>query len=901
MKKTFGSIRQCALIGVSMIALAPIAAHAQTAPDQTAPEQDGGVPLSEKEIQEIIVTGTLLRGVAPAGSQTVSLDARAITAVGANSTAQLLASVPQTASYNSAPIVSAISSSQITINRPNLRNLPGTSGGGSSTLILVDGHRLPGMGVRQTVPDPDAIAPGAIERVEIVLDGGSSIYGADAVGGVINFITRKRFDGIEAKARYGFADNYQSLNADVTVGKTWDTASVYVSYDYAWHDSLYGRDRDYVRRLDYTNGLPFDLTCGAGNVSIGASVYALPGLTRGTGNRCDVSDARTFYPSEERHSVFAGLSLDSGGPITFDVRAFYMNRVNKGDGGPITATATIAPINPFVPGTVFNPYYRNTGDANSFQAQSVSMDFSPLLGRHTSQRTALETWGFTPSMSADLGSGWQLRWLGNYGRGRSEVRNQKIDDGTLSTLVLTGNFDPYNLSNPVNSAVLPLISNFLDYGLGKNEMMNTRVVVDGSLAHLPGGDVKIAVGGEYSYEKYESRIDGTVSASAVADIPLTNSNRRIAAVFGEVQVPVFGEGNRSTGLYSLNLSASGRYDHYSDFGGTFNPKFGLTYEPLEGVKLHGSWGKSFQAPSLADGADAAPATIFAFPFILFANPAVAPLPGQAQIFLGGGGNDLKPQKAKTWSAGLEIAPPSLPGFLASLNYYNIRFKDLIDIPPVFNPSVFYTLFTGNYVMNPTIAQVNALASQVPDGLAAVSPYTVTPGQVYSIADGRRTNLAAVNTDGLDFSLAYDHSTGFGSIYAQVNGNYVLNRKEQSVAGAAFVDTVKAQTRFIVSSTLGTTIGNLRAQATWRHLGGWNVAPLASNLNQSRIKAYDTINLFAQYDFKGSGVMENLALTFNVDNLFDKDPPAYNGSLNSLDGYAVTSIGRVFQFGISKKF
>ncbi|WP_395397969.1 TonB-dependent receptor [Novosphingobium sp. BL-8A] len=893
---TMRSARRHALSGATAIALVPIAAFAQAGSSQDQQPQ-----LSDKQIEEIIVTGTLLRGVAPAGSETVSISSENITAVGANSTAQLLASVPQTASFNAAPIVSAISSSQITINRPNLRNLPGASGGGSSTLVLVDGHRLPGMGVRQTVPDPDAIAPGAIERVEIVLDGGSSIYGADAVGGVINFITRKRFDGIEAKGRYGFGDDYQSANAGVTVGKAWDSVSVYASYDYSWHDSLYGRDRDYVRRLDYTTGLPFDLTCGAGNVSIGSSIYALPDLTLGNGNRCDLSDNRTFYPSERRHSVFAGLSVDTGGPVTFDMRAFYMNRVNKGDGGPLTATATIAPVNPYAPTLVPNPFYRNTGDANSFQPQSVSMDFSSILGTHSSQSTRLETWGFTPSFTADLGGGWQVRWLGNYGRGISKVENDKIDDGTLSTLVLTGNFNPYNLSDPANAATIPLISNFLDYGLGKNELINTRVVADGTLFALPGGPVRIAVGGEYSHENYKSQISGTVAASAAADLPINSASREIAAVFGEVQVPIFGEGNRTGGLYALNLSASGRYDHYSDFGGTFNPKFGLTYEPFDGLKIRGTWGKSFQAPSLADGAEAAPPTIFAFPFVLFANPAVAPIPGQAQIFLGGGGVDLKPQKAKTWSAGFDLTPPSLPGFALTVNYYNIRFKDLIDIPPVFNPATYYALFTGSYTMNPTAAQVNALAAQVPGGLAQVSPYTVTDGQVYSIADGRRTNLAAVNTDGIDFSLNYDHATGFGSVYTQISGNYVLNRKEQSVAGADFVNTVKAQTRFVISGTLGAVVGNLRAQATLRHLGGWEVAPLATNLNQSKIKSFNVINLFAQYDFKGSGVMQDLSLTFNVDNLFDKDPPPYNGTLNSLDGYAVTSIGRVFQFGIAKKF
>ena len=125
-----------------------------------------------------------------------------------------------------------------------------------------------------------------------------------------------------------------------------------------------------------------------------------------------------------------------------------------------------------------------------------------------------------------------------------------------------------------------------------------------------------------------------------------------------MQIPFVGDGNRVTGIYSLSLSASGRYDDYSDFGDTFNPKFGLTYEPLEWVKLRGTWGKSFQAPSLSDGSGAAPPTIFAFPLVIFANPAQAPVPGQAQIFLGGGGTELKPQKSTNWSAGFEFTPPA---------------------------------------------------------------------------------------------------------------------------------------------------------------------------------------------------------------------------------------------------
>ena len=113
-----------ALFGAASVYAIAGAATAQT----TGMNQPTGAGAST-QLDEIVVTGTLLRGVAPSGSEVVSVGREEITATGATSTAQLLATVPQAASFNSRPIVSAVSSSQITINRPNLRNLPGASGG----------------------------------------------------------------------------------------------------------------------------------------------------------------------------------------------------------------------------------------------------------------------------------------------------------------------------------------------------------------------------------------------------------------------------------------------------------------------------------------------------------------------------------------------------------------------------------------------------------------------------------------------------------------------------------------------------------------------------------------------------------------------------------------------------
>lgn len=179
---------------------------------------------------EIVVTGTLLKGVPPVGTQSITVLAEEVTATGAASASQLLSKIPQAGTFNTDQAIRGQSGTAISINRPTLRNLGNAAASSSSTLLLLDGHRLPGMGITQTGPDVDAIPTGAIERVEIVPDGGSSIYGSDAIGGVISFITRKRFDGVAARARYGFADNYYQFDTSVTAGKDWGSGSAYIAY-----------------------------------------------------------------------------------------------------------------------------------------------------------------------------------------------------------------------------------------------------------------------------------------------------------------------------------------------------------------------------------------------------------------------------------------------------------------------------------------------------------------------------------------------------------------------------------------------------------------------------------------------------------------------------------------------
>jgi iron complex outermembrane receptor protein len=909
------SLRYLAAVGVSMFAISTSALAQENSgdPDDRSEAAATGAVPSDKNADdpEIVVTGTLIRGIAPGGTQSFTISNQAAETIGATSSSQLLASVPQGNTFAGRPAVLGSNNSQLSINRPNLRSLPGNGSGGASTLVLVDGHRLVGMGIRQTSPDTDAIALGAIERVEIVPDGGSSIYGADAVGGVINYITRKRFDGVEVSGKYGFAgDYYDSWDATATVGKTWDNGGIYISYNYSQHSEIYGRDLDFVRRLDYSlAGTPaLDLSCSPGNVIANGQRYTLPSFTPVAANsvagRCDLSDNQTVYPRERRHSVFAAMNVDLSDSITFDVRAFYMNRRSVSDGGPLTGSVAFRPTVSAGPFNFPNANYQSTGDANGAAQQTVLFDFSPVFGRSSFQTTTLDTWGVTPSFRIDLGNSWQVNAFFNYGRTKAAYSGQSIDALALGTQAFLGGFNPYNIAAPGNATFLSTIrQSQYDYAL--QEMFNERVVADGTLLSIPGGDVKLAFGAEHSYEKIDlSLFQG--QAALIPTATVNKASRHVSSLFGEVSIPIIGEGNRG-GFHAVTLSASGRYDHYNDFGGTFNPKFGVSIEPTDWLKLRGNWGKSFQAPSLADTDAAQPASIAVLPSVIFPAPGTPVQAGQVQIFVSGGGANLKPQRATTWSLGFDIQPPVVPGLRASVTYYNVKFRDIISMAPIFNPSVFfgqfpspefYRLYTqpGGITAN----QLQALATGTSNP-NAINPYLSNLGAVYSIGDATRKNLGRAETDGFDFSVNYSHPTGFGSVFGGFNGTYILSFKEQAVAGTPLIDNVEKGSRFRFSANVGAEVGNLRAQMTLLHTAGYNVDPTVY-AGQSRVGGFNLVNLFFKYDVPGDSLFaKDLSFTANIDNVFNQDPPALQGALNNQFGYAGFTLGRQVQFGINKKF
>lgn len=894
--------------------------------------QDVPTPESRQEaakLEEIVVTGTFLRGVdAPAGSNVIGILTEDIQETGATTAAQLLQNIPQFGAFNTLFFPVGVGNS-VTTNRPNLRSLPGfNNSGGSTTLVLMDGHRIVGAGITATSPDPDLIPPGIIERVEIVPDGGSAVYGSDAVAGVINFITRKRFEGLEVDGRYGAADGYHQADGNITAGTLWDNGGAYVSYNYAEHSMILGRERDYVHEfpMQVIGGVPVTtIQCSAGNVVQGGRIFALPFNTvsgtpaavAGTSNQCDSSDDATVYPEESRHSALVSAFQDLTDSVGLELKGFVTQRDIDLNNGPYRYTQSVA-------GPTASRYFN---EHNVGTNQSVSGQFGALDAQR--QGIGLETWGITPTLTVDLGASWQLRVVASHSRSKTTSHSGGLNTTALSRATAAGVFNPYDPASS-DPAALAAITNYEVYGETKQRLTDARAVIDGDVLTLPGGAVKLALGGEYYRERFDTRkgeavpgfaesgfpavtIGGNLIVPAFAAAPSAGLDRSVNAAFAEAVVPIFSAENARAGFKELTLSAAGRYDDYSDFGDTFNPRFGITYKPFDWLRLRGSRGRSFVAPSLADAKQAeltqlilVPAAAFAPPPALVQNgtyPAIAP--GQFTLGVRGNSPGIGPQEAETTSFGFDWEPAFAP-MSVGVTYYRINFEGVIGLPPVGGAATatLYRDYPFLIQTRPTTDQINAIlaAADIPTALC-----TPLPGCMYAILDIRKRNLGNFKLDGLDLNVRYRPDTRFGSLLFAVNGTYELNREQSAAPALPYSDQLKANnTRYRVRTTAGTEIGKLQAQLIWNHSAGYDLDPFAGFVAplQTKVDGFDVFNLYFHYDVAGTGMLENLSFSLNVDNLLDQEPPVFRGvtSTSSTRGFTNgNTLGRLVQFGIEKKF
>jgi iron complex outermembrane recepter protein len=911
-----------AFAAVSLLALSsPALAQDAPADDSVAEEEDD---------ERIIVTGTLIRGTAPVGSNTISLGQNALAESGAQSSNELLASIPQVTNYfNRVPVSDlAIAVNQIQISRPNLRNISGSNAASSATLILVDGHRIASAGVNQASIDPDMIPTGAIERVEVVTEGGSATYGADAVAGVINFITRKRFDGIQVGAHYGTAKNYWQWDANATVGKAWDNGSAYISYSYTKNDHLLGKERDFIRNLDYSSQ-PYrgrDVNCAQPNLSvntvltafgatIGSTTYAAPGFVAGTSNRCDNSQEATVVPKAERHGVLGGLNWNFGDSTEIDFRAFWGQRKTKAS-GTLNGSVAVGPTNPYVAGSLPAGLSLGLQPFTIFGSPVVNqaaVNFNLLpLGLRNSSTTSIREWGANLELKHDLGENWQLRALANWSQSDSgyeltQLSTARLNAAGVATTTATA-FNPFNVTQN-NAALLADLADDALAGQAKDNLIQLRALIEGKLFELPGGDLRVAAGYEYMDDTLKKRFRSGIRIGTLGTFPFDKYSRNIHSFFGEVVAPLISDGE---GGSMLTLSGSARYDKYSDFGSTFNPKIGATFEPIKGFRLRGNWGTSFTAPTPVDQLGSLSSTIQSFPFVPFQpTPAVTLLPGSNNtIALQGSRPNLGPQEADTWSLGVDVEPTK--GLRASISYYNVAFTNVLGTP---TPSgAIFTDFPDNALISAagfTAAQITSFFTQNGANPLSASLQTqlnnaiasVGGGRVAELVDFRVGNFGIVKVQGVDFDLSISQDIGIGSLDFNLNANVPMSRKQQVSPTSTVTDVQRLDNpELFLKTGLGFGSGGFYALATWNHTDGYNILPTASVPVQTHVGSFNTVDLFFKYDVPGEGIFKDLSFTLNIDNVFDQDPPVLlrNNPNDTGFGNGFT-LGRLFNFGVSKKF
>lgn len=842
--------------------------------------------------EAIIVTGSRIRGAAPVGAPLLTIDRAAIEKSGYSSVQQLLQALPQ--NFGGGPTETTLGAttrngagSDATYGSGiNLRGL-----GPSSTLVLIDGMRPPLGGIGGVFADISLIPIGAIERVEVLTDGASAIYGADAVAGVVNVRLRNRFEGFETGLRAGTADgDMTEVQVSQIVGKAWEGGRLTLAYQFSERGALAAASRRYAREDlralgggDYrsTFGVPGTITAANGEV------FAIAGgqdgtaltpadLVPGARNRRDNRAESDLLPRQRVHSVYAAGEVAITDGLTLRANLLAAQRTYRQVGTSEFLRNVRVPVT--------NPFYVDPIGTN--EPVTVAYSFANDLGPQINS-------GRVRAISASAGleqilGPWRVQIGGAYGRQKGKASTLNVMNSARLAAALADP-DPATAFNIFGNGTANNPET-IDYIRGSYstidtyENWSTSLRADGPLFALPAGDVRLAVGAEYRREAYDYYTLVDLSSLTPVGAPFFGlpGPRHVGSIYGELLVPIFGADNAVAGIRTLDVSLAGRIEDYNQFGRTENPKVGLRWEPVEGVALRASFGTSFRAPHF----DELIGTALAL-YQTTQVPDPSSPTGIANVLgLFGYAPDIGPEKATSWTAGIDIAPSALPSLRASLTYYDVDYRDRIG-----SASEDYLRFLSNrdifggvIIDNPPIELVQSYF----DDPSFINPLGIAPGDVAAILDGRTRNLSAERQRGIDFDIGYTPAFAGGSLDLGVAGTHIFSIKRQLTAGAPKVDVVglyASPAKWRLRGRMGWSRDGISANAFLNYTSSYRNQIVTPNV---RIAPWTTVDLTLTQrignDAAGSNA-RGLQLGLSIVNLFDRDPPfAEIQSFSSALGY-----------------
>ncbi len=836
---------------------------------------------ADQTLERVVVTGSAIKRIdAETAVPVTVVKMDDLKKSGITSVEQVMANL--TAVQSSTNTTQSVGSSSGGASFADMRGI-----GADKTLVLLNGQRIANNAVDGSAPDLNMIPFAAIERIEVLRDGASALYGTDAIGGVINFITKNSYQGGSITVGYDDPQHpggkQRSVNAGFGYGDLQKQGwNVFGFASYRKQDAITGTQRPFNQRIP--GGLSYS-TAPANYTQDNATFYNPTGtactgtqmLLSGDACKLNTSSFVDFTPKSETASGMIKGSLLVNDSLTLGAELFVTQ--NK-------VTTFVAPV-PYG-GYLINPgtkYYPNnpaldpnfsdpnTAGAPAFNPTSQFANPVNVLPGYTyvywrdfengSRGQENKNTQNRLLLTADgNGLGWDYSVAYSYNRNKvkQSLVSGYADGDMIGEGLLEGVINPFGPQDDAGTALLKAaaLNGLLESATGTVHNVNAHASRELGDWLNTGRNSALALGVEFRHEKFHSAANtdfaAKVSASTGVDPnSLSEGSRNVSAVYGELNVPV---------LKSLDVTGSVRYDKYSDFGSSTNPKVSFRFQPMKELLFRGSASTGFRAPTLYE--------LYGNPAFTntagnYANPLLCPdgktgsqCKAQFQV-LNSGNKALSPEKSKTATLGVVYQP--INNASVGLDFWWVHLKDSIGSIPQF------ALFS-NYDTYPQLQQYFHFA---PGNVLSLS--SNCPGPNCGYVDQTLQNLGKVRTNGVDLSAQYRIQAAGSTIDLALNSTYVAKYEFQDFKDGYWVQAV---------GTYGESGPVFRWQhnlsANWRYgdFGAGGVVHFKSHYKDfdpstnAKVANYTTMDVFGSWQAR-----KDLSLTLGVRNLFDRDPPYTN--------------------------
>ncbi|WP_313804759.1 TonB-dependent receptor [Sphingobium sp.] len=797
----------------------------------------------EEPIQEIIVTGTNIKRLDRAALPVSVIDQSAMEARNASTPVGLLTSLPQVTGASLNESANGSFSARGDFAAINLRGV-----GSGNTLVLLNGRRLVPHAISSTdeggLPhasvNVNQLPTHGIDHLELLRDGASSIYGSDAVAGVVNYIVDQKFTGTTMTARataneYGDGKEYQG-----SIRTGFDFASgrghMVTTVDYYHRDAIFLKDRPYTADGTFVQQAPAPWNTASTLIPLSANPFyrlqaagAYPSYRVGSSSttnfvvpQADGSLAistttpvrsatspgyyfnnnayQAIVPSSSRINIFNSARFDINSRLTaFTELSFYQAKSTlvrqpiSYNGGSFADQKIIVPAS-----SPFNPFGQ--------PVTLLTRVFTDLPNERDEIKDTV--YRILGGLRGTIGSSWNWETAAYYNVGKvTDIGHNAVRESLLNKAVQAGTFNPFGYtfktvngavvvdqpySNP-QSAYASILDDFRRDG--RTSLASVDFKMSGKVAEIWAGAISVAFGGEHRRETFSFSLPPYAGLNPAGSGLATDDNdfilfgpaanwsasRKVSSLYGEMVVPLVSPDNDVPLVRSLEFTGSARFEHYSDFGSVLKPKVGATWRPTSWLLFRGSYNEGFRAPNLPmlNGGERKSLSVFLDPLTNISGPRWTIFAGNA---------NLKPEESTGRSLGFVLDIPFIPGLSFSADHWQIRQRNLITTVAVSD-----ILLADAALLNPIIAAHPGVPFSQQSFGSGTSAYAGDP-RVIRNADnsvyGVRTppfNSAHSVISGVDLSLSYrTPQWSFGRFTLQADAAN-LRRYDLTPKAGALVD------------------------------------------------------------------------------------------------------------------